>query len=214
MTRLCPCYVAGMSLVEERSVACPSCGKPVVARVHRSVDATREPELEEQLLDGRLFRFACPACGHVTRVVDPELVYRDAKRDLVVQLDALGTVEATKTPAEAKTTRVVRDSNALIEKVKIGRAGLDDRIVEALKLVARQTLGPDAEGKRLLFEALDGEGEAARLRFVLIGAEGVSGVAFPRATYDRLAAKLGAGLPAPGPWAVVDEAFARVLFGG
>jgi hypothetical protein len=205
-----------MSQTEDRTVACPSCGKPSTLRVHRRVDVTAEPELEAQLLDGRLFLFTCAACGHHARVVEPELLYQDAGRDLAIQLDALGTFDAeaaSRGVERPKTTRVVRDSNALVEKVKIAHAGLDDRVVEAMKVLAKASM-PDGDGKRLLFEAAEGEAEAARIRFTLLAPDGrAAGVGLARAAYEKLRVDLltGGRLVDPGPWAVVDEAFARFL---
>lgn len=205
-----------MSVVEDQPIACPACGKASSFRIQRSVDGD-DAELVASLLDGRLFTFACPACGHRARVVHPELCYVDRARDLVVQLDATGNFapEAVAAIANAlpRTTRLVRDGNALLEKVKIARAGLDDRVVEALKLVARGSLGPQAEGKRILFEALEGEAEGARLRFTLLGREGAAGLGLPRASYDDLLADLAkhGRLLDPGPWGLVDETIARAM---
>ena len=203
-----------MSLADEQPIACPACGAVSRFRIQRSVNAAVDPSLVEALLAGALFTFACASCGHRARVVHPELCYVDPARDLLVQLDAAGrfdpkTVGDLPLPA---TSRLVRDSNALVEKVRIARADLDDRVVEGMKLLARATLGPDAEGKRMLFEAAEGDGETARLRFTLIGADGsFSGLGLPRATYPRLAAELAARGrlgPTP-PFAVVDEMTAR-----
>lgn len=204
-----------MSLTEDRTIACPSCGAPATTRVHRAVDVTRMPELEPMLLDGRLFLFTCPSCGHRARVVEPELLYRS--RDLVVQLDALGTFDAAAATAALgalpETCRIVRDSNALVEKVKIAAAGLDDRVIEAMKVLAKASM-PDGDGKRILFEAAEGEGDGARVRFTLLAPDGkAAGVGLARAAYERLAAELASNgrLVDPGPWAVVDESFARAL---
>ncbi len=205
-----------MSLTEDRTIACPSCGAASTTRVHKAVDVTVTPELEAMLLDGRIFLFTCPSCGHRARIVEPELLYRS--RELLVQLDALGTFDAAAASSALgsslpKTVRVVRDGNALVEKVKIAEAGLDDRVVEAMKVLAKASM-PDGDGKRLLFEAAEGEGDAARVRFTLLAPDGkAAGVGLARAAYDRLAAELAASgrLVDPGPWVVVDEAFARAL---
>jgi hypothetical protein len=207
-----------MSLSEDQPIACPSCGKPSSFRIQRSVDAARDPELVLALLDGRLFSFTCPSCAHRARVVHPELCFVDPPRDLVVQLDAAGRFDLAAAAAAwrplPKTTRLVRDGNALVEKVRIAQAGLDDRVVEAMKLLARASLGPQAEGKRMLFEDAHLSGDAGRLRFTLLGRDGsVAGLGLPRATYDQLAADLGARgrLLDPGPWGVVDDVIAQAM---
>lgn len=203
-----------MSIAEQQPIACPNCQKPSEFRIQRSVNAAVDPALVEALLSGALFTFTCPSCGHRARVVHPELAYVDPARDLLVQLDAAGrfdpqSVAGLPLPG---TTRLVRDSNALLEKVKLARGGFDDRVLEAMKILARAQRSPQMDGKRMLFEAAEGEGEAARLRFTLIGADGsFAGVALPRVAYERLAEDLAARgrLGPESPFAVVDEMSAR-----
>ena len=107
-----------------------------------------------------------------------------------------------------------RDSNGLLEKVKIFDAGLDDRVIEVLKLVVASQ---DAEGGgvRYLFEGTGTPSnlEGRDLRFTLLSSKGISGLAVPRAAYDDLRAKLEAAskLTPVGAWAVVDTEYARVL---
>ncbi|AKV03347.1 hypothetical protein AKJ09_10010 [Labilithrix luteola] len=210
-----------MSASEERAVPCPSCNQVSNARVYTSIDASEEPALKDELLRGKLFVFTCPKCGHAARLVDPLFSYHDGAKDLVIQLDTLGKFDAAKAVASfgaklPKTARVVRDGNSLIEKVKVFDAGLDDRIVEAFKLVARSTQ-PDARAARILFEAVEGTGEASRLRFTLLSKEGrISALAAPRPMYDNLELKLAKDkrLVTPEPFTVVDEAFAGLLLAG
>lgn len=200
-----------MSLSEEQPITCPGCKATSVARIHRSVDVTTDPALKEQLLTGRLFTFVCPSCGRSSRVVHPELVYHDMQRGYLLQMDALGKFDAASLRGLESSlpavTRVVRDSNALLEKVKVFDAGLDDRVIEVLKLVLASQK-PDDTATRWLFEGTGtpSSPEARDLRFTLLSSKGISGVAVPRAAYEDLRAKLeAAGKLVPLPaWAVVD----------
>lgn len=206
-----------MSLSEEQPITCPACKATSTARVHRSVNVTTDPELKEQLLAGRLFTFACPSCGRASRVVHPELVYHDVGRGYLLQMDALGKFD----PAALKglagalppVTRVVRDSNALLEKVKVFDAELDDRVIEVLKLVL-VSQATDETPTRYLFEGTGtpSSPEGRDLRFTLLSAKGISGLAVPRSAYEDLRAKLDAAgkLVPPAAWAVVDADYARV----
>jgi len=206
-----------VSLSEEQPITCPGCNATSMARIHRSVNVQTEPTLKEQLLTGRLFAFACPSCGRTSRVVHPELVYHDPRRGLLVQMDALGKFDAASLRSLESSlpplTRVVRDSNALLEKVKVFDAGLDDRVIEVLKLVLASQ-NADEKVVRYLFE---GTGtptnpEGRDLRFTLLSAKGISGLAVPRAAYEDLRAKLeAAGKLVPlAAWAVVDADYARL----
>ncbi len=209
-----------MSLSEEQPITCPGCNATSTARIQRSVNVTADPALKEQLLTGRLFTFACPSCGRTSRVVHPELVYHDVRRGHLIQMDALGKFDAaalrgleSSLPA---VTRVVHDSNALLEKVKIFDAELDDRVVEVLKVVlASHSQKPEDTATRYLFEGTGtpSNPEGRDLRFTLLSAKGVTGLAVPRAAYDELRAKLeSAGKLGPLPaWSVVDVEYARLL---
>ena len=106
--------------------------------------------MKSQFLTGKLFEFACPSCGRTSRVVHPELLYHDPEGGLLVQLDALGKFDASSLrdfeSSLPPVTRVVRDSNALLEKIHIFDAGLDDRVLEVLKIVVavqKQIVGAD-----------------------------------------------------------------------
>jgi len=189
-----------------------------MAQIHRSVNVTTEPALKEQLLSGRLFGFACPSCGRVSRVVHPELVYHDVPRGLLIQMDALGKFDAASLrqleSSLPPSTRVVHDSNAMLEKVKIFDAELDDRVVEVLKLVVGSQKAEDT-ATRYLFEGTGtpNNPEGRDLRFTLLSSKGVSGLAVPCAAYEDVRAKLeSAGKLGPLPaWAVVDAEYARLL---
>lgn len=44
-------------------VSCPSCQTPFTAEVHQVIDAARQPELKQRLLNGQLNVAVCPSCG-------------------------------------------------------------------------------------------------------------------------------------------------------
>ena len=183
------------------------------------MNVTTDPALKEQLLTARLFTFACASCGRTSRVVHPELVYHDVRRGHLIQMDALGKFDAASLRGIESSlpavTRVVQDSNALLEKVKIFDAELDDRVVEVLKLVMASQKAEDDTATRYLFEGTGtpSNPEGRDLRFTLLSSKGVMGLAVPRAAYDELSAKLAsAGKLGPLPaWAVVDGEYARLL---
>ncbi len=208
----------GVSLSEEQPITCPGCNATSTARIHRSVNVTTEPVLKEQLLTGRLFNFTCPSCGRASRVVHPELVYHDVRRGYLLQMDALGKFDAAALRglegSLPPVTRVVRDSNALIEKVKVLDAELDDRVIEVLKLVLASQR-TDETAARHLFEGTGtpSNPEGRDLRFTLLSSKGIAGLAVPRAAYEDLRAKLESlGRLGPLPaWSVVDAEYARLL---
>ena len=98
-------------------------------------------------------------------------------RGYLLQMDALGKFDAASLRGLESSlpavTRVVHDSNALLEKVKVFDAELDDRVIEVLKLVvASQKAGDTAT--RYLFEGTGtpSNPEGRDLRFTLLSFEG------------------------------------------
>lgn len=207
---------AGVSLAQEEPITCPACNATSTAKIHRTVNTALDPAAKDDLLSGKLFAFACASCGRTTRVVHPQLVFHDPKAELMIQLDALGKVDPSSLPVTGipKITRVVRDSNALLEKVKTFDAGFDDRVLEALKAVASSRHATNLP-TRWLFEGTGTPKEPASdvLRFTILSTQGIAGTAVPRSAYDELRTRLDdqGALGDLLPWAVVDAEYARLL---
>ena len=159
---------------------CPNCGKAFEVEAVAAINTERDPELKERLLSGELFIRECPHCGAHTLAKFP-LLYHDPAEKLMIWLsDGSADTEARMQAAvtgndfEGYTGRIVDTPGALIEKVKIFDAGLDDISLEMAKFVTRQELGKDAD---LLFFGLDGADneitltypEAGQMQMVRIG---------------------------------------------
>ena len=159
---------------------CPNCGKAFEVEAVAAINTERDPELKERLLSGELFLRECPHCGARTLAKFP-LLYHDPAEKLMIWLsDGSADTEARMQAAvtgndfEGYTGRIVDTPGALIEKVKIFDAGLDDLSLEMAKFVTRQELGKDAD---LLFFGLDGADneitltypEAGQMQMVRIG---------------------------------------------
>jgi hypothetical protein len=203
-----------MNLSRTDGVVCPGCAKPGQITVHTSVDVTADPTLKERLVRGRLSVFTCASCGREARIVHP-LLYRDTARDLVVQLDPEGTLDvasltANLGEARPRVCRLVRDGNALIEKVRIDDAGLDDRVVEVMKLLL-QVSHAEHMNAPWYFERAEEAEKGAALLFTIVTAKGPLATRRPRAEYDALAADLArrGALGPCAPFAQVDRDFAR-----
>lgn len=176
-----------MSLSREDSVVCPACGVPGRVTLHASVNVTVSPELKERLLAGTLSVFSCASCGKKARVAHPVL-YHDMDRALLVQLDPQGTFDGADAArvigdeSMSRTrTRVVRDGNALIEKVRIDDAELDDRVIEVMKLLLA-VVHPAYLEYPWYFERIEPDG----LLFTILTPKGPMASRRPRAEYDKL----------------------------
>jgi hypothetical protein len=139
--------------------ACAHCGASIEAEIARGVHASRAPAVRDRVLRGELHRARCAGCGHVQEIVRA-LVYTDFPRgqwvhvavpddlarwpelehDLLGQADRAlhaGSPLALEV-ADRMRVRLVFGSAELRERLIIWEAGLNDSIVECVKLVNRR----------------------------------------------------------------------------
>lgn len=171
-------------------VACPACKHEQEAKLVQSVNAKLDPELQQQLLAGELNILACEACGKRTQLA-ATLLYHDPDRDYFCQACPGGEAAmqqgaaAFETIGAVGTRRLVPTQNALVEKVKMLDAGLDDRVMEVLKVLLLASRGDDLN-TILLFQSADAD------RISWLRLEGGVLLQSPRAAYDKLAPTLKA----------------------
>ena len=175
-----------MSVTGIVKVTCPACGRTRDAKLVQSINAQTDAEAKAKLLAGELNVLACE-CGARTQLM-ARLVYRDAERELTIQVvpdgklaEAAALFEAAGMPG---TRRLVPSQNALVEKVKIAGAGLEDWRLEMVKVLLLASLGGLALEEILLFEAAD----ADTISWLRFAPEGIVKVASARAQYDKLVA--------------------------
>ena len=167
-------------IMSATSIICNKCGKTFEVEAVASINSEREPELKEQLLNGSLFLRECPHCGARNLAKWP-LLYHDPSEKVMIWLsDGSVDTEARMKAAVAGEDfagyngRIVDTPGALLEKVKIFDAGLDDLALEMAKFITRQELGKDVD---LLFFNLEGADneitltypEAGQMQLVRIG---------------------------------------------
>ena len=172
-------------------VRCPACGKEQEAALVQTIDTAENPADKAKLLAGELNVLAC-SCGKRTQLA-ANILYSDKARGYFCQV-VPGGEQAMEEAAAAfaasgvsGTRRLVPSQNALIEKVKLLDAGLQDWTVEMIKVLLLASIG---ELERvLLFEEADDE----VIRWVMFNEDGAAErVSSPRAQYVKLAER-----PAP-----------------
>jgi hypothetical protein len=202
-----------MSTIYSAAFRCADCGAVLDVRVADSLNANRLPEARRWVLDRTLFQQPC-ACGLAVTAIHPFL-YADFDRGLWLQVlpederpgyhaheaEVLTAYRAAFDPAtgprfiEALGTmvapRVVYGYEELREKVVGADAGLEDAIVEALKLEI--LVGhPELLQRGIVLLTLDGA-DAESLRFRAYGfppgrpGEIRGEMTVVRAAYDELA---------------------------
>ena len=158
-----------MSLENKEIIKCPECGKENDFIVWQSLNTEINPEAKEQLLNGTLFRFKCADCGYESNVTYP-ILYHDMSNRLMIYFvkeDEIDEIKKTFEPdsqfgfaMEGYKRRIVTDQNSLREKAIIFDNGLDDRVVEIIKLMYFANLrrsNPEAKVEVAYFIVDNGE---------------------------------------------------------
>ncbi|MBK9035910.1 MAG: CpXC domain-containing protein [Myxococcales bacterium] len=155
-----------MSVVGTVRVTCPGCARAHDARLVQSVNTRTQPDDKRRLLAGELNTVAC-GCGRRVQLA-ANLLYYDPDADYYGRVcpgDDAALAEAAALFEAAGATgqqRLVPSANALVEKIKILDAGLDDWAIEIVKVLLLATVG-DLD-RVLLFDRVDRA--AGRLHWV------------------------------------------------
>ena len=128
-----------MSYFRTQAIACPRCGKENTKQIWESMNAEKNPEAKEQLIDGTLFNYDCE-CGFAA-AIDFNFLYRDpANKAVLYYVKEQDRAEARETlmdmikqDEDENSFRIVTSQNVLREKALIFSMGLDDRMIELIK---------------------------------------------------------------------------------
>jgi hypothetical protein len=191
-----------VSISLNKVVPCRSCGADIEAMTFESINPTRHPFLQDQLLARTLLRRSCGSCGaphqHYDRLLWTDLpgklcvcVVQEVDRPQWAQLEKEANI-ALSVPLRGEGPPAVRRWGAevlirlafgteeLREKVICRIAGLDDRVVEYLKVTL-------VDRDRGIVPVLDGCDQTADLRFRFLDRDET--VTLPRDRYREAAAR-------------------------
>ncbi len=161
-----------MSKLDLLQTICPKCGKKQSFEAYSSINVTLHPELKEKLLDGSIFRFKCVDCQEEASILYPCL-YHDMEKKLMIQLcppyqiqDYINFLEEftanfnnqfkeVKALNEDYKYRIVTNLDDFYEKIYIFEAGLDDRVIELIKLNNITDISEDYAVEKMLFSLQD-----------------------------------------------------------
>jgi hypothetical protein len=207
-----------MSTIYTTEFRCVDCGAALDVRVADSLNANRMPAARQWVLERTLFQQPC-TCGRTVTAIQPFL-YVDFERGLWVHVlpedqrpayharepEVLAAYREAFDPARGPkfisslgslvTPRLAFGYEELREKVVAGDAGLDDALVEALKLEVLAT-NPDLLRRGVMLLTLDGADSQA-LRFAAYSfppgqvGELLGEVTVARSMYDALAGRADA----------------------
>jgi len=145
-----------MSLFSSMTVTCPTCDSSFTVDAVGSVNADRRPDLRDEILDNSFQTVTCDTCGDSFRL-EPDFNYLDMGRGQWIAGKPVGR-RADYEQAEAETqqdfdrsygpstgpgaqeigkalqARLTFGWPAVREKILINESGLDDELVELLKI--------------------------------------------------------------------------------
>lgn len=167
-------------------ITCPHCQAETEHTPVDRINIDHEPALREKIQDLSCFRVKCPNCGETALVLQPCL-YHDMENRFMVWLwpEEEPLPKADFEPTMGYALRVVDSLNSFREKINLLELGLDDRIVEIMKLMLLADLGRDMDVVELLFHEMDESGR--NLRFVAVLSDGAEQyLSMPAAVYQSL----------------------------
>ena len=164
-----------MSKFRIEPMVCPQCNQGDTLRLWEEINSKEDVTAKSRLLDGSLFEYRCKKCGYATGVAY-NCIYKDDEKHFMVYFAADGDEEGMKTAMDKVEEdankmsvagikynvkrRIVNDPNSMREKVIIFEAGLDDRIIELMKLFyvsAVRENRPEVEIVGCFFCVVDGK---------------------------------------------------------
>lgn len=188
-----------MSSHREINVTCPQCHKENSCVIWSSINTALDPEMKKAVRDRSAFQFICPDCGAKTNLVYGFL-YHQMEDHIMIQYAA--SDEAAEEAYKMFTgddpsgmiknllssnylIRIVRTQNELLEKLAIFDAGLDDRIIEILKiftLASFQQQNPDEKPTEILFFSDQGK----KIFQVIAGEKTCGAAEIPEDFYEKV----------------------------
>lgn len=152
------------------NIHCPECGVDFLREAWTLVNARLNPELAERLIEGTLFEVKCPSCGCVANIEHPCL-YLDPVHETCIYLvvndemaqgvaEMFDELNKENTPIGRSIKRIACNRNELHEQAIAIQEGLDDRVIELLKLgvsgsVKMQGLVPSGCECTINFEGIE-----------------------------------------------------------
>ena len=82
-----------MSEVRHVEMQCPKCGKAQSAQVWSSLNVTLDPQLQQDLFEGRVNNVKCNRCGEEGEIVT-DLLYHDMQKRFAVLYVPFGLLDA------------------------------------------------------------------------------------------------------------------------
>lgn len=162
---------------EYKKCLCKKCGDEGEVTIYHLL------EDRERVKDGSVFQWKCPGCGYQYRFIYPCL-YVSAEGKFSVRYKGGGDGFDFGIDLVGYEKRDCGSVEELSEKVRIMDAGLDDRVMELVKLLtfAKLHLEDDTLERIYFFQV----NERDNLVFTIFNGEGPDGIEIPRQVYENI----------------------------
>lgn len=173
-------------------VKCSKCGCEYTIKIYEEINIQENASLKEKLLDHRLISKKCKKCGNESLNIYPFLytdldkkllvwfVPTESEKELKEVLDGINEDMDLKEKADSSfMMRVVSNFNELKEKIIIRDLGLDDRIIELIKIYYFSFALEDnqsLENKDIEGMYLNNDGQEMFFEFVFIDSDEMLGL--------------------------------------
>ncbi len=185
-----------VSIVGTAKIRCPGCGIERACELVQSINTRADPSAKQRLLGGELNVLRC-ACGRRAQLA-ATVLFHDPDADFLCQVcpgggDAMirGAAAFERSGATG-TMRLVPSLSALVEKVKILDAGLEDWALEMTKVLLLASLDVRDLDRVLLFDRVDPGTHVIRWVLFGDGDEVPANVSSSLGAYQRLAVRTNA----------------------
>ncbi|MGI6766792.1 MAG: CpXC domain-containing protein [Lentihominibacter sp.] len=194
-----------MSMAYTEIITCPKCGKESEITLWKSINVSLDREMFDTVRNGEAFMFTCPHCGERTRM-DYGFLYHQMEDMIMIYYTHEDEVETAyeifcgnnstskmmekmfdKKAGEKYLYRIVTSQNRLREKLVIFDEGLDDRIVEMMKLIYLGKIAEDNPDLKISELLLYKPGDNEMIFEALFESGDIGHIDFDMEMYDALA---------------------------
>lgn len=148
-----------MSKPNTAQITCPQCGTAFEIEQWNVINAQKQPELREKIMNGSLFLQTCPHCG--TRVhAAYTCIYSNDEKKFLVSFQPSEQEPAATPIVPNYTLRLEHTLLSFFERIRILEYGLDDLTIDMVRYLLTAQLSrqfPEKHITHLLFDNADNE---------------------------------------------------------